>query len=102
MKKIQTLSVVFAAAFFALQGIASADLISGKVDAIAEGENALVVTTENPVTQTEETVNVAIDEATEFTGTAKEDLKEGDKVLVEAVTDESGAVKAEAVNAVQM
>jgi len=94
--------VVFAAAFFALQGTASADLISGKVDAIAEGENALAVTTENPVTQTEETVNVALDEATEYTGIAKEELKEGDKVLVEAVTDESGAVKAEAVNAVQM
>lgn len=94
--------MVFAAAFFALQGTASADLISGKVDAIAEGENALAVTTENPVTQTEETVNVALDEATEYTGIAKEELKEGDKVLVEAVTDESGAVKAEAVNAVQM
>lgn len=94
--------MVFAAAFFALQGAASADLISGKVDTITEGENALAVTTENPVTQTEETVNVMLDEATEYTGIAKEDLKEGDKVLVEAVTDESGAVKAEAVNAVQI
>lgn len=102
MKKISTLSVVFAAAFFAVQGMASADLISGKIDGQPEGENALAVTTENPVTQTEETLQVAVDETTQYTGAVKEELKEGDKVLVEAVKDEEGGLKAEAVNAVQI
>lgn len=102
MKKFPWVSAVFAAAFLMIQSAASADLISGKIEGETQGGDSLKITSENPVTQTQETLAVSVDDSTAYTGVNKEDLKEGDKVVVEAVQDESGALKAEAVNAVQM
>ncbi len=104
MKKYQILSIVMAGAFLVFQGQASAELISGKVDSVTEAKDSLKVTTENPVTQTEEAVKVGLDQATEFTGVAAaEELKAGDGVVVDAEKDETtGELKAEAVNATKI
>lgn len=101
MKKIPALPVIFTALFFALQSPASAELISGKIDTLSKSGQELTVTVENPVTQTEETVLITLDETTEYTGAEKGDLKKGGRVLVEASKEDSGRLKASSVNAVQ-
>jgi ribosomal protein L12E/L44/L45/RPP1/RPP2 len=88
MKKALALTLVVFCAFLALQGIASAKTVSGKVTAVDAAAKTLSVSQTDELTGVEEKVTVSVTDTTAFSGvTGLDGVNVDDEVTVEATED---------------
>ena len=85
-------------------GIAFADAVSGKVNAVDSAASTIEIAKTDATTGASENVMIAYDAATTFTGiAAAAELKAGDEVKIEASKDEAtGAWKAASVEVIKV
>lgn len=102
MKKNMKLFGMFMAIAVLASGVAFADAVSGKVNAVDSAASTIEIAKIDATTGASENVQIAYDAATTFTGVAAPaDLKAGDEVKIEASQDAAtGSWKAASVEVV--
>ena len=88
MKKMTVIAMVVLAAFVMVQGLAIAEMVSGKISAVNSETKSIKVNRINATTGTAENVDIWVSEATQYAGAASlAELQAGDEVSIDASQD---------------
>lgn len=88
MKKMTVIAMVVLAAFVMVQGLAMAEMVSGKISAVSADSKSIKVNRINATSGAAEDIDIWVNDETQYAGAASlAELQAGDEVSIDAAQD---------------